>query len=129
MWYEEEGKYSYQSASFSTGTGHFTQVVWAGSLQMGAGKAVSKSGAQFVVARYSPAGNVRGQFAENVKPKGARPIGGNEDQGIQYTWLLLYYIPCTIDKLINVINIFITIYILHGGANIWILSLSDDANE
>ena len=105
MWYEEEGKYSYQSASFSTGTGHFTQVVWAGSLQMGAGKAVSKSGAQFVVARYSPAGNVRGQFAENVKPKGARPIGGSEDQGIQYTWLLLYlrgefflcYVTCALN--------------------------------
>ena len=81
MWYEEEGKYSYKNASFSSGTGHFTQVVWAGSLQIGVGKAVSKSGAQFVVARYSPAGNVRGQFVENVKPKGARPVGSNRDQG------------------------------------------------
>ena len=34
MWYEEEGKYSYKNASFSSGTGHFTQVVWAGSIGM-----------------------------------------------------------------------------------------------
>ena len=74
MWYEEEGKYIYKKVSFSSGTRHFTQVMWAGSLQIGVGKAVSKSGAQFVVARHSPAGNVRGQFVENVKPKGTRPV-------------------------------------------------------
>ena len=76
MWYEEESKYNYRSAQFSTSTGHFTQVVWAGSTQMGAGRAVSSSGAQFVVARYSPAGNVRGKFEENVRPKGTSPVGG-----------------------------------------------------
>lgn len=81
MWYEEESKYRYQNGQFSTSTGHFTQVVWASSLQMGAGKAVSNSGAQFVVARYSPAGNVRGQFPENVKPKGTRPNASSNDSG------------------------------------------------
>jgi hypothetical protein len=81
MWYEEESKYNYRSAQFSTNTGHFTQVVWAGSTQMGAGRAVSSSGAHFVVARYSPAGNVRGKFAENVRPKGTSPVGGVENHG------------------------------------------------
>lgn len=88
MWYEEEGRYNYRNAQFSTNTGHFTQIVWAGSTQMGAGRAVSSTGAQFVVARYSPAGNVRGKFEENVRPKGSNAVGGdnqgNFEQLIQY---------------------------------------------
>ena len=39
---------------------------------MGAGKAVGKSGQQFVVALYEPPGNVRGQYESNVK----RATGG-----------------------------------------------------
>ena len=71
MWYEEQDKYRYNTPGFSTGTGHFTQIVWAASREMGAGKAASATGSQFVVARYNPPGNVVGQFPENVKPKGA----------------------------------------------------------
>ena len=78
MWYEEESRYNYRNARFSSNTGHFTQVVWAESTHIGAGKAVSSSGAQFVVARYSPAGNVQGKFAENVKTKGSAISGGNQ---------------------------------------------------
>ena len=70
MWYEEHDKYNYSNPGFSSTTGHFTQIVWQNSKEMGAGKAVSSSGAQFVVARYQPPGNVRGQFPENVKPAG-----------------------------------------------------------
>ena len=68
MWYEEHDKYSYNNPGFTKATGHFTQIVWQNSKEMGAGKAVSSTGAQFVVARYQPPGNVRGQFPENVKP-------------------------------------------------------------
>ena len=67
MWYEEHDKYSFGNPGFSTSTGHFTQIVWQSSKELGAGKAVSSTGAQFVVARYQPPGNVRGQFPENVK--------------------------------------------------------------
>ena len=76
MWYEEHDKYSFRNPGFSSTTGHFTQIVWESSKEMGAGKAVSSSGAQFVVARYQPPGNVRGQFPENVKPAGTG--GGGE---------------------------------------------------
>ena len=68
MWYEEHDQYRYGNPGFSKQTGHFTQIVWQSSKEMGVGKAVSSSGAQFVVARYQPPGNVRGQFPENVKP-------------------------------------------------------------
>ena len=75
MWYEESDKYRYNSPGFSTGTGHFTQIVWAASTEMGAGIAESSSGAQFVVARYTPPGNVLNKFGDNVRPKGARAEG------------------------------------------------------
>ena len=76
MWYEEHDKYNYSNPGFSSTTGHFTQIVWQNSKEMGAGKAVSSSGAQFVVARYQPPGNVRGLFPENVKPAG---VGGGKE--------------------------------------------------
>lgn len=72
MWYEEIKDYSFGNPGFSSGTGHFTQVVWVGSQEMGVAKASNANGTQFVVARYSPAGNVLGRFPENVKPKGSK---------------------------------------------------------
>ena len=47
--------------------GHFTQVVWKGSKELGIGKAV-KGNKVFVVASYRPPGNYAGRFKENVFP-------------------------------------------------------------
>jgi hypothetical protein len=51
------------------GTGHFTQMVWDASKEIGVGKAHSKDGRVFVVCNYYPPGNVLGKFRDNVKPK------------------------------------------------------------
>ncbi|KAJ7382803.1 Golgi-associated plant pathoproteinsis- protein 1 [Desmophyllum pertusum] len=75
MWYDEIKDYKFKNPGNFAGTGHFTQVVWAGSLEMGVGKAGEGTGAQYVVARYSPAGNVMGQYQENVHPKGTKGPG------------------------------------------------------
>ena len=72
MWYEEIKDYSFRSPGFSSGTGHFTQVVWIDSVEVGVAKASNASGTQFVVARYNPPGNVLGHFPQNVKPKGSK---------------------------------------------------------
>ena len=50
------------------GTGHFTQVVWVKSTELGMGHATSQSGSVYTVARYSPPGNYTnpGQFEQNV---------------------------------------------------------------
>ena len=55
-------------------TGHFTQVVWKGSKRLGVGKAKGKwtyqgttYDCEYIVARYSPGGNVAGAFPENVR--------------------------------------------------------------
>ena len=72
MWYEEIKDYSFKNPGFSSGTGHFTQVIWIDSVEMGVAKATNAKGTQFVVARYNPPGNVLGSFPENVKPKGSK---------------------------------------------------------
>ena len=64
-WYNEKSKYNYNKPGFSAATGHFTQVVWKGSNQLGVGMAKGKGGTT-VVAQYGKQGNIRGQFKQNV---------------------------------------------------------------
>ena len=66
-WYDEESMYDYGRPGFSMATAHFTQVVWIGTSNFGIAKATAASGKVYVVARYSPPGNVRGQYPANVK--------------------------------------------------------------
>ena len=49
------------------GTGHFSQVVWAASTQLGVGLATNR-GKVVVVCNYDPPGNYRGRYKENVLP-------------------------------------------------------------
>ncbi|XP_008503703.1 Golgi-associated plant pathogenesis-related protein 1 isoform X2 [Calypte anna] len=69
-WYSEIKNYSFQNPGFSSGTGHFTAMVWKNTKRMGVGKASASDGSTFVVARYDPAGNVvnPGYYEENVLP-------------------------------------------------------------
>ena len=66
-WYNEIEDYDFNNPGWQPGTGHFTQVVWAASSQIGVGVA-SAGGINFVVAQYSPRGNILGQFEDNVLP-------------------------------------------------------------
>ncbi len=72
-WYNEVSSYDYNNPVFSSATGHFTQVVWKNSTNLGCGAAQGTKvmngtnfNAFYVVCQYSPAGNVQGQFAANV---------------------------------------------------------------
>lgn len=72
-WYNEVSSYNYSNPVFSLQTGHFTQVVWRGTTQLGCGAArgtATRNGrtynAFYVVCHYAPAGNVTGQFPQNV---------------------------------------------------------------
>jgi glioma pathogenesis-related protein 2 len=64
LWYEEIGEYNYASPGFGP-AGHFTQVIWRGSRQLGCGKAICGRDVYWVC-RYSPAGNYDSEFAANV---------------------------------------------------------------
>jgi uncharacterized protein YkwD len=71
MWYDEIEKYKFPDGGFSMQTGHFTQVVWRGTTQVGCGHASCK-GNDIWVCNYDPAGNWEGQYRENVLATGCK---------------------------------------------------------
>jgi hypothetical protein len=66
LWYDEIKHYSFVKPGFTTQTGHFTQMVWEGTKEMGVGMAIAPDGTSYYVARYNPPGNKLGCFEENV---------------------------------------------------------------
>uniref|UniRef100_A0A0K0DVX1 SCP domain-containing protein n=1 Tax=Strongyloides stercoralis TaxID=6248 RepID=A0A0K0DVX1_STRER len=67
MWYDEVKYYDFNKPGFTSKTGHFTQLVWKNSKQVGFG-ITEKNGIVYVVCRYFPPGNYLGQFEKNVFP-------------------------------------------------------------
>ena len=64
--YNEVCDYDFNTHKSTGGAvGHFTQVVWKGSNELGMGKA-SKGDCTYVVGRYKPPGNYIGKEPENV---------------------------------------------------------------
>lgn len=67
-WYSEIKDHVFGVEPRSMGTGHFTQVVWKNTKNLGIAMARSRSGKIIVVANYEPAGNFIGSYAMNVPP-------------------------------------------------------------
>ena len=67
-WYNEIHRYDFNQPGFRPGTGHFTQVVWKSSQELGIGIAQGANGTWYVVGNYRPPGNIVNQFAPNVLP-------------------------------------------------------------
>ncbi len=71
MWYDEVKLYKFPSGGFSMETGHFTQVVWRGTTEVGC--AISQcNGNDIFVCEYNPAGNYERQYQTNVLPIGCK---------------------------------------------------------
>lgn len=68
-WYDESADYDYASGESKNGkaVGHFTQMVWAGTTQVGCGM-TECSGNNILVCQYSPSGNYGGEYVANVPP-------------------------------------------------------------
>lgn len=75
-WYDENTLYDYATGDFSSGTGHFTQVVWKGAKKVGCAIVTcdgqNGTPGKFLTCNYDT-GNVIGHFQENVLP----PVGKN----------------------------------------------------
>jgi len=68
-WYNEIVDYNFSNPGFTSGAGNFTQLVWKGSEEFGAGIAYDEAGSAYIVGRYGPPGNINkpGYFGENVR--------------------------------------------------------------
>ncbi|KAJ1145494.1 hypothetical protein NDU88_011780 [Pleurodeles waltl] len=82
-WYSEIKNYDFGRPGFKSNTGHFTQVVWKDSKEVGVGIATDGRGLYFVVGQYSPAGNITnsGYFEKNVLPPGTSPTADIGNSG------------------------------------------------
>ncbi|MHB8709925.1 MAG: CAP domain-containing protein [Desulfuromonadales bacterium] len=62
-WGGESRDYNYADNSCASGKmcGHYTQIVWQGTREVGCGFAMCRDGAQVWVCNYSPPGNIVGQ--------------------------------------------------------------------
>ena len=67
-WYDEINRYNF-NGDWQSGCGHFTQMIWKDTKEVGFGKWKDKNGHTFVVANYYPAGNYVGFFKYNVLKK------------------------------------------------------------
>ncbi len=63
-WYQEKEKYTYSRLGEGNWfeTGHYTQMIWKTTTQVGLGMATCPSGGVVVVGNYSPAGNISGDY-------------------------------------------------------------------
>ena len=67
-WYNEGKDYDY-NGDFQKGSGHFTQIVWKETKEVGFAYAQSKNGTFYAVGHYYPPGNFLGEFINNVFPE------------------------------------------------------------
>jgi len=69
--YDEVCQYNFNKHRYQSGLGHFTQIIWKASTELGIGKYTGRSGrwtCTYIVARYKDAGNVNSAryFKSNV---------------------------------------------------------------
>lgn len=69
LWYSEEPNYDYKKAEFDVNCGHFTQIVWKNTKQLGCAMSCNEDDRCVVSCNYYPSGNFYGQFGANVFAK------------------------------------------------------------
>ena len=75
-WYKGEKDYDYLNPLQDGSNGHFTQLVWKDTKQLGCGIKCDSKDWCFVTCNYYPAGNYYGEYDKNVFPK----LNENEEE-------------------------------------------------
>uniref|UniRef100_A0A6C0DCY8 SCP domain-containing protein n=1 Tax=viral metagenome TaxID=1070528 RepID=A0A6C0DCY8_9ZZZZ len=69
-WYNEVMKYDFNSPGFSSGTGHFTCLVWKSSTRFAIGISINtQTQSAIITMNTAPPGNIQGEFEMNVLPE------------------------------------------------------------
>lgn len=73
--YNERKNYDFTNPGFSEDTQQFTQLVWKDTTLVGVAIVENSCGPIRVVAHYSSAGNIDGQYDDNVSPRKGKKNG------------------------------------------------------
>jgi len=71
LWYAEVSKYNFGAPAYSSAVGHFTQLVWKATTQVGCAKAIC-GGQVLISCRYAPPGNMNVVVGGNVTAQQAQ---------------------------------------------------------
>ncbi|KAF6201238.1 hypothetical protein GE061_005685 [Apolygus lucorum] len=85
FWYKESKRFKFGTEPdvVPLSALDFTQMVWANTSEVGYGRAQASNGFVYIVAFYRPSGNIRGEYAKNVKPFSfdmGPPKGGDKSE-------------------------------------------------
>ena len=65
-WYNEKNNYNFNLNKYQNGTGHFTQIIWKKTKEIGSGY-LNKNGKIYFLVLYFPIGNELFKFKENIE--------------------------------------------------------------
>lgn len=92
-WGDERKDYNFGKGDFTEGTGHFTQLVWKDTTDVGCGTTLCGDRGWFLACEYWPRGNVIGDFKDEVQTRLGLGLGNKVNEpGMIVVGLLLVII-------------------------------------